>query len=179
MTGIFLLFVVVLWLVIAYWLTKLITIKLPKNGWRILVRVLLFFVLLPLPLADEIVGKRQFEQLCKENSTFQFDRATAVGKTVYLTDIPDIQIKDTWVPVRLEQWRYVDAATGELIFSYNILHAKGGELIRMLGISGGDTPLTFKGYCAPGGSRIHAINLFKELGITVTKHPEENIGKIK
>jgi len=165
MTGIFLLFVSVIWLFIAIFLAKIITTKLPKKWWRMPVRIVLFIALLPLPLIDEIVGGRQFEQLCKENSTIQVDRVAAIGKTVYLANLPDIQIKDTWVPIRLQQWRFLDATTGEPVVSYNILHATGGRFIRMLGISEGNVPLTFESFCEPGGV-VDPLELFRKLGIT-------------
>jgi hypothetical protein len=61
MTGIFLLLVIVTWVAIVIWLSQILTEKLPKASWRIPIAILVFAVLLPLPLIDEIVGGRQFE----------------------------------------------------------------------------------------------------------------------
>lgn len=173
MTGILLMFIAVAWVVIAFYLALLIGSKIPKRWGGSWNASWVFLLLLPMPLIDEIVGKREFERLCQENSTIKVDRETASGKTVYLADLPATQINGTWVPIRLQPWRYVDAATGEVIVSFNILQAKGGRFIRILGISEGNTPLTFDGYCAPGDSRAHAIALFKELGITDTERPKK------
>jgi hypothetical protein len=163
MTGILLLFVGALWLIVAYSLAMLITRVLPATGWRVLVGALLFLALLPLPLIDEIVGKRQFEQLCRENSTVHVDRAKAAGRTVYLADLPHIEIRGTWVRVVSQPWRYLDAKTGEVIVSYNMLQAEGGRFIRTLGISEGGVPLTFDGHCKPEGLA-NPAKLLKELG---------------
>jgi hypothetical protein len=163
MTGILLLLVAGFWLIAAYWLAKLITRILPSSGWRVLVGALIFLALLPLPLMDEIVGKRQFEQLCQENSTILVDRAKAAGKTVYLADLPDSDVKGTWVRVVVQPWNFLDAKTGEVVIRYNTLQAVGGWFIRTLGISEGNVPLTFEGHCKPDGL-VNPAKLLKELG---------------
>ncbi len=178
MTGILLLIVAAGWLAVVIWLTKIITNKLPAAWWRTPVVIGIFAVLLPLPLVDEIVGGRQFEQLCKENSTIQVDRATAVGKTVYLAKTPDVEIKNTWVRVVSQPRQFVDATTGETVISFNDLIADGGRFIRTLGISEGGVPLTFKGWCQPGDHNA-LENLFKELKITLIRRPEKNNGEAK
>ena len=167
MGGLILLFVIGLWLAFVIWLSKIITKRLPEKWWRMPVGILVFGVLLPLPVLDEIVGGRQFEKLCKENSTIQVNRATAVGRTVYLAQTPDVEIKRTWVRVVLKPWRYVDATTGEVVVSYNTLQARGG---RFLKISEGHVPLTFNGYCAPA-NRPGSIQTFKPLGINYIEPP--------
>ena len=60
MGGLILLFVIGFWLAFVIWLSKIITKKLPKKWWRIPIGILVFTVLLPLPVLDEIVGGRQF-----------------------------------------------------------------------------------------------------------------------
>lgn len=160
MSGILLLFVAALWLIASYFLARFMARLLPPTGWRVVVGALLFLALLPLPLIDEIVGARQFEKLCKENSTIKVDRAKAAGRTVYLADTASVEVKGTWVPVWLKSWRYVDVKTGETVVSYNTLQASSGILgPASLG------PLTFRGYCAPGGV-VDPVKLFKELGVT-------------
>jgi hypothetical protein len=177
MTGILLFFVMGLWLFFVFWLTKVITKKLPTK-WVMPSRILLSLAILPIPLIDEIVGGRQFEQLCKENSTIQVDRVKAAGKTVYLAKPVDIQIKDTLVPIRLKPWRFVDATTGEIVVSYNTLLAGGGIFIRTLGISEGGAPLTFKSFCEPGGI-VDPLKLFKELRVTEIERSALNVKEQK
>lgn len=172
MTGILLLFVIMIWLAVVIRLSKIITNKLPETWWRNPVGLLVFAMLLPLPLIDEIVGGRQFEQLCKDNSVIQVDRATARGKTVYFDPQPDVEIKGTWVRIVLQPWRHVDATTGNPVVIYNTLIAVGGWFIRMLGISEGGMPLTFYGTCRP---KENPNELFKTLEITVLDRPKQNI----
>lgn len=174
MKGLFLLSVAAVWFFFVWRLTVLLTKKMPSGVMTTIAEYLLFAVLLVLPLADEIVGGRQFAQLCKENSKIQVDRVNAAGKTVYLSDLPDIQIKGTWVPIRLQLWRFVDTRTGEPVVSYNILYATGGRLVRTLSIFEGNVPLTFKSSCEPGG-RVDSLKLFKELGVTQVQRSTLNI----
>lgn len=165
MIGIFFFFLVAVWFFFTWWLTLFLTRRMESGPKTTVVECLLFLILLVLPLIDEIVGGIQFAQLCKANSTVQFDRMKAAGKTVYLSDVEDINVKGTWVPIRLQPWRYIDAVTGEPIVTFNILHATGGWLIRTLGIFEGNAPISFNSYCAPGGSRAYVYDLFRKLNI--------------
>lgn len=175
MTGIFLLFVMVLWVAIAILLSAAITRKL-RSIQRVPAAVVIFAALLPLPLIDEIVGGRQFEQLCNRNSTIQVDLEKAVGKTVYLAETPDVDVDGTWLRIVMKQYRYVDATTGESILSYVELMARGGWLIRTLAISEGGTPLTFRGTCVPA-DRPGSVETFSPLGITYIEPPKASEGK--
>ena len=171
MTGIYLLIVAVIWLAIVVWLSKIITRKLPMTTWRMPLAILICAVLLPLPLIDEIVGGRQFAQLCKDNSTIQVDRTTAVGKTVFFAPQSSIEVRGTWVRVVLQPHRFVDATTGEAVLGYNTLQAEGGRFIQTLGISEGGMPLIFYGSCGPTEN---IKTLLKSLEITALDRPQSN-----
>lgn len=165
MSGIFLLFVAALWLIAAFFISKLIVRMLPETWWRWLVGAILFLALLPLPLIDEIVGAKQFAKLCKENATIQVDRTKAAGRTVFLNYTAPVELKGTWVPVWLQSWQFVDATTGETVISYNTLRAGSGKLgPSSLG------PLTFAGECVEP-NRPAYNDVFRELGIKYIQRP--------
>ena len=170
MTGIFLLIIVALWAWACLAMTRALSRKVPSMGWRLVIAPAVFVVLLALPLIDEIVGGKQFEQLCKENSTIQVNRETAAGKTVYFAPEPDFEIKGAWVRIVLRPRRFIDASTGETVVSYNELMATGGWLTRALAISEGGMPLTFRGTCVPE-NRPGSIETFKPLGINYIEPP--------
>jgi hypothetical protein len=170
MTGTYLLFVAAIWVAFVVWLSNIVTRKLPLTTWRIPIALMIFAALLPLPLIDEIVGGRQFEQLCKENSTIQVDRAKAVGRTVYLATQPDAEVQGTWVRIVAKSKRFVDVSTGEPVVTYNELTADGGRLVQSLGISEGGMPLTFKGTCVPP-DRPGSVQTFKAFGINYIEPP--------
>ncbi len=171
MTGIYLLFVTLIWGAVVFWLSKTLTKKLPIATWRIPVAVVIFASLLPLPLIDEIIGGMQFEQLCKDNSEIQVDKFAVQGKTIYFNPQPYIEIKGTWVKVVSQPHQFVDSKTGKQVINYNTLLATGGKFIKALGISEGGMPLTFYGNCAPNEN---IRNLFKTLDLTVMDRPQEN-----
>lgn len=165
MTGLFLIPVAIVWLLLALAVTGWVARRFNGRAMKVASCVLSFPLLLAAPLIDELVGRGEFEQLCKDNSTIQVDRSTAGGRTVYLAKTSDVELNGTWVHVVLKPWRFVDARTGETVVSYKTLNAGGGWLIRHLGISEGGVPLTFKGYCDPGGV-VDPHKLFSEIGIT-------------
>jgi hypothetical protein len=149
MTGLLLLFVGALWLVLAFWLATLITRRLPAKWWRIPVGVLLSLALLSLLLIDEIVGMRQFAQLCRDNADVTVDAKSTRGRTVWFGGSQRVQIKLGMLRATQIRRSYVDAKTQEPIYHYYRLEAKGGALITLLGMSEGNTPLLFNGLCQP------------------------------
>lgn len=170
MSGLFVLFIAVAWFFFVLWLTVMLTRKMQLGAMTTIVGGGFFLLLLVAPIADEIVGGRQFAKLCEENSTIQVDRAKAAGRTVYLNSLPEKNIQDTWVPVSLQRWQFVDVTTGEPVVNYNTLRAKGGWFIRALGIFEGNEPLTFKSTCAPK-NRPASTETFKEFGINYIEPP--------
>jgi hypothetical protein len=170
MTLIFLVGLAAVWLAIVGCVSRISAKLVPSAEWRVPIAVFVFATLLPLPLIDEIVGGRQFEKLCRENSTIKVDPSKAMGKTVYLAEDRDIQTKGTWVRIVLKRWRFIDVTTNEPILTFNIVMASGGRLIQTLGIAEGGGPLTFKGSCQPSGAR-NLDALFKTLQITNVNRP--------
>lgn len=129
MIGLYFLFLVALWIGFVLLVSMFIAKRLPTSKWRPLFGVCLFTTLLPLLFIDELIGKWQFERLCQENSTI-YIAPDAKGKTVYLAEPHREYIKGTWVRIWKQNWRYVDATTGETIVSYNTLGAVGGWFVR-------------------------------------------------
>lgn len=170
MSGLLLLAVAVLWLVVATSIAIAVFKRLPERTWRFPVVAILFLALVPLPLIDEILGKKQFEQLCRENATIQVDRSTAAGRTVYLAEVPFLEATGTWIRVVVRPWRYVDAKTGETVVSYNTVQASGGRFVHALPLSEGRVPLLFRGSCVPADRPASAQD-FSELGINYIERP--------
>lgn len=179
MTGLFALFVAAIWFVLAAGMAYGLASRIKNVPLRLVVAPVIFGMLLPLPLVDEFAGKRQFEQLCKDNATIQVDRAMAVGKTVYLEKTTDVEIRDTWVRIVMKQWRYVDVNTGEPVVSYNTLEALGGRLVQSFGFSEGRVPLTFANYYCGPKDRPASFQAFEALGIKYIEPPNLKNGELK
>ncbi len=163
MSGLFLLFLALVWLAFLLLLAYKLTLRIVNPTLRAVTGLLLIGVLLPLPLVDEFMGKRQFEQLCRDNATIQVERAMAVGKTVYFDQQPDVEINNGWIRIVQRPVRYVDSTTGEVVISFSTLTAVGGRLVQLLGTSEGRVPLTFVGSCGP---KEDLRALLKSLGTT-------------
>jgi UDP-N-acetylmuramyl pentapeptide phosphotransferase/UDP-N-acetylglucosamine-1-phosphate transferase len=164
MIGILFFATVGLWFYLVTILTKCVVKMMPKKKWRNWIAVLFFLILMPMPIIDEIFGAREFKKLCSENAALVIDLKSASGKTVYLDYLPDVEIKNTWLPMRIQRWQFLDEKTSEPVLSYNVIFVSGGKLVRTLHISEGNVPLTLKSFCAPEKHPSNAI-MFKEFGI--------------
>jgi hypothetical protein len=159
MGGLIMLMVAFIWLGIVVLIARFIATYIRNLNLQLLVQGLIIVVLTPLPLVDEILGKREFEQLCLENKTISVDKVTAVGRVVYL-DFKHENIKSKWLKIRLVNWRYLDATTNELVLGYKEFEA---ERTWLRGNAG--TPFLFKGVCSGEDKFSHKEQLFKELKI--------------
>jgi hypothetical protein len=149
MTGLLLLVVGVLWLVAAISITGFVVWKIPGRGWRLAVAVVVFPALVVLPLADEIIGGWQFNALCEEKTAIRVDETRAAGRRVFLLSEAPITVPGVLVPVTEQPFRFADVDTKEILISYSLLRAKGGWLMRTLGVSETDSPITFRRSCGP------------------------------
>lgn len=68
----------------------------------------------------------------------------------------------TWIPIRESTVDWIDVQTHEILISYKAYEARGGWLVRTLGTSEIDGPLTFD----PHSCRVNSVELFKRLEIT-------------
>lgn len=175
MTALYLLLVAAVWIALAALLAYAITSRIEDKALRLFLALGFAALLLPLPLIDEIVGKRQFEQLCKDNATIKIDREAAAGKFVYLdpSSRSNVQAMETWVPIVLRPVRFVEINSRETIVSYTEVLAAGGRLQKLLGLSEGGVPLLFNGTCVPA-SRPGSAKDFELLGINYVEPPTVN-----
>lgn len=147
MTGLFLLFVIISWVVIAKKIAKLVVSKVSHP----LMKRVMGFALLPLliiaPLADEIIAIPKMYSLCKQNSSVIVNEKIANNAEVIFIDPVPIYYNIGAVRIRIYPFTYVDKESKEVVVSYNMVSAKGGFLIKSLGISGNDSPLIFDNGC--------------------------------
>lgn len=167
MTGLLLLLVAGLWLVVVVFVSRWVG-SLAKAPWRrAVVGGLAFALLLPLPLLDEIVGGYQFRSLCRANaSEYRLGVPDPEGRTAkVVVDPSNRYISGKNLRIRHSRVTYLDAKTGEEILSFDRYVAEGGVLIRTLGISESNSPLTVgRPSCSPeqikreSASRTYKLN---------------------
>lgn len=168
MGGLTVLFIVLVWFLIVLFSALFIANQMRNLRRKMVVMGVIMLSLLPLPLIDEILGKREFEQLCRQYSTVQINRETARGRTVYLEKVQREQLTGYWLPIRLDRWRYIDSISGDLVLSSVELHASRnwfqGERYY---------PWTFQGLCVSGGNSNYINGIFSELNITEINRTKE------
>ena len=151
MTGFFLIAVLGVWCWIAIFIARALTIRVKRAGARRLGAMIVALVLLPLPVADELIAAPQFRALCAEGTKLRFDPQVIDGMTVY-------EQPSTWPFPRFSiagldgyyiNATYTDQPGGKTVISSKSYAIKGGILIRALGISEKTAPLTFEGSCRP------------------------------
>jgi len=122
-------------------------------------QALVFLVLLPLPLIDELLARPQFEALCRAQTALVRHPALTAGRGVYRLELPQETVPGLLLPVRMQRWLYLDDETDLPLVSFNTLQAGPGKLARLAGQHAG--PLTFDGGCGPVGQR----TLLADLGL--------------
>jgi hypothetical protein len=150
MTGILLIAIVTVWVIAVLTITRWATRRLGSSALKLMAITILIPVLLVLPMADELIGMWQFDSLCKRYAVQVIDEKNAMNRRVlYQRRTKDQFVEGTALEIRIDPKVYVDAETKRVLVAYNTLHAKGGWLIRTLGISETDAPLLFSSGCAP------------------------------
>ncbi|MGB8763707.1 MAG: hypothetical protein WCD07_02765 [Burkholderiales bacterium] len=164
MTGILLIGVVVAWLMTAIVMGAKIADKLNPPWLRTPAALLLMAILIPLPVADEIIGGWQFKALCDKYAVQYIDEKNAQDRKVMLLGRgKDWYEKNTILKIHIQPYIFQDTETGKVVVSYHSLEAEGGWLIRSLGISETKSPLLFNRGCAP----LNEDEFKKKFNITV------------
>lgn len=160
MTGIFLIIVILVWLGVAIWLSKLVTQRIEHSAVRWLISVLLFAVLMVAPVTDEIIGGYQFQELCQKDAFLNLKETAIRGQSV-IAEVKHVDelLTGTAIPIRWTNFVYKKLNTDEILASYSVYSAKGGWFIHMLKISEGNAPLLFSGGCSPKGVAAKLANL--------------------
>jgi len=128
MGGLIFLFVIALWIAISVYLA----FKIPKwlgirrLGW--LLGLLLFPALLVAPVIDEVLGMRQFEQLCKQRAVVHVSPEANQVKRAKQTSLPTVELSGYWIAIRSQPVEYVDVDTGKAFLTYEGFHTKGGRI---------------------------------------------------
>lgn len=164
MTGLLLIGVAIIWVWFSWFISRWAVRSIKSRGLKTLIGVAIFAVLLIAPLGDEIVGKHQFEALCRQYAVQEIDEEHAVNSRVISMPREKQQFaKGIAINVRIDPWEYRDESTNKVVVRYHTLHAEGGWLIRMLGISETNAPLLFSSYCGPASARA----FIKKFNVTI------------
>jgi hypothetical protein len=173
MFGLIAMALILIWLLASIALARWIGRWVPREGVRFLVTVVLVPTLFVLPLADEILGKPQFDRLCEEAKEIKVHGTIPMGKELYLPggkwrrsdrDIPLLEaqridglmeglVRDEhgkstvvpgWIPMFAYETKIFDRRDGRLLASYKHFSTPGGWIGQRL-----EKPLIVKDQCFP------------------------------
>lgn len=173
MFGLIALALILVWLFASIALARWVGRRVPHGGVRFLVTVLLAPTLFALPLADEIVGKFQFDRLCEGAKEIKIHKTILVGEELYFSDgrwrradrdIPlaesnriagvvkkmleyettPYQPVEAVMPIATSEVRIKDRRTGDVLAAYREFITRGGWISRNL-----EKPLLSRDGCAP------------------------------
>jgi len=103
-------------------------------------------VLLTLPFIDEIIGKYQFEALCRANGIESADVSRARGKRVKVEYSERGLLSGTVMPIKVDDVVLKDAESGQVLALYKDYYAFGGWLMRYTPLGmGSEHPMLFSG----------------------------------
>lgn len=159
MSGLILIFIIVLWIMAVKKLTTFLSRWIPASKYNGLFKALLFTLLLVMPFMDEIIGGFQFRALCKSEAVATYDESKVRGKTVHLKNLSRTNLTGTVLPVYKRTLKYVDHITNEELISYVELHSDGGWLSRWIDFNSVDHPYTFDGNCSGGNYLFENLNI--------------------
>jgi len=135
MAGLIGLFLIAIWLLICGAFAAKIPQWLGAKRRTWLWSLLLFPILVIAPIVDELVGMRQFEQLCKERAVVHVSPDADQVKRAKRGDSSYVALPGYWINITSQPVAYVDVDSEKVFLSYEILHTKGGRIagIALLG----------------------------------------------
>jgi hypothetical protein len=146
MSGLILLAVVVPLVLTLALLAAKVASKAEQPWLRSAIKWSVLLVLLTLPFVDEIIGKYQFEALCKANGIESADISRARGKRVKVEYGERRFVDGTIMPIKESDVRFKDADSGEVLIQHKNYYALGGWLMRSTPLSmGSPQPMLFGG----------------------------------
>lgn len=142
---IFLLVLILFWwggVLLVRWVDRVV----PNPRWEKSAMVGVVLVLLTTPFVDEVIGKYQFEALCKANGVESADVLKARGRQVKVEYGERHFVDDTIMPIKVSNVIFRDAASGEVLIQHKNYYATGGWLMRYTPLSmGSPRPMLFGG----------------------------------
>lgn len=146
MIGLLFLATVAVWLVVCVWLAQKAGNFVAKPSWRPTVKLMIFVALISSPFVDEVIGKEQFESLCKTHGIESADVSRARGKKVTVEYGERKPLSGTILPIKESDVLFRDADSGEILIRHKNYYADGGWLMRYTWISMGSShPMFFGG----------------------------------
>lgn len=147
MAGLILLTFLVVLIAFLVWLSGLLTRRLSAHAnWKVFLRFVFVVGAFSLMVTDEIIGKQQFETLCKTRGVDSVDVSSARGKSVRRISGERLLLKNNAIPIKASHQVIIDESTKTKLLEYEDYYANGGWLMRYTWLSMGySRPMLFNG----------------------------------
>jgi hypothetical protein len=135
MIGLMFLGIFALWI----WFAVYVGLKIPKWfgwKWKYLISALLIPLIASAPFVDEVVGMRQFKQLCKERDVVNLNPEASQVKRAKGAYGPAVELPGYWITIQLRPTMYTDIDSGKTFYSFESLHTQGGRIAGKLLMGG-------------------------------------------
>lgn len=139
MSGLILLLALAICLWAGIWLVSFVVRKVPNPKWKTPVMVGLTLFLLTAPFVDEVIGKYQFEALCKANGIESADVSKARGKRVKVDYGERTFVKGTTMPIMVSDVVFLDPDSAVILIRLKNYYAEGGWVMRYTPLSMGSS----------------------------------------
>lgn len=137
------------WAVLCTWASFRLADLLGRSSIRRELQVMFVLALLPLPLLDELLARRQFDAACQARAGLTLHTAAARSSAWQPEPVVSEALPGLWLPVAIHRQAWRDRQTGQHVATLTYLQAGGGRLARLAHRPG--EPLTFRGECRPKG----------------------------
>lgn len=146
MIGLLFLTTIALWLFACVWLSTKVGNLVADSRWQPPTKVFSLIALLSSPFLDEVIGKYQFEKLCKTNGIESADVSKAHGRKVKVEYGDRVPVRETILPIKESDVSFRDADTDEILIRHKNYYASGGWLMRYTWLSlGSNHTMLFDG----------------------------------
>jgi len=135
--GLLFLATIALWIFTCVWLSKKVGNLITDSRWQSPTKVFTLIVLLSSPFVDEVIGKYQFEKLCKLNGIESADVSKAQGRKVKVEYGDRVPVQGTILPIQESDVSFRDMDTDEILIRHKNYYASGGWLMRYTWLSMG------------------------------------------
>jgi hypothetical protein len=107
---------------------------------RTVISMLLFPLILVAPIADELIGRWQFNRLCEREAVVTLSPDWEKVKRARLVSLPRSDVDGALIRIYASRGEYVDIDTGKTFMTHTHLYTYGGLLFDRLGLGlGGST----------------------------------------
>ncbi len=140
--------VLLVWLVASAWAGDRMGAWIEDKTWRLVTQLLTFAVLLPIPLADELMARPQFDAVCRDRAQLTIHIPEALGSATRRRPLKPEPVDGVGLPASSQTWWVLSEQARLVVASYEVVQVRGGWLARWA--RGTDAePVTFRGRCQP------------------------------